>query len=779
MNIQSSVDITPTPRILRTLGDIPFEVWQCFAELMDNSFDAFSDAENKGISINTPRIDVYWSNDAVEPSQREIVIEDNCTGMSLDSLHNAAKAGYSSNDPIHNLGLFGMGFNISTARLGDETTFLSATRDSHEWVGITISFADLIKQQSFSAPVVRIPKNSSDEMGTRIHIRKLKEGIFSELRKKETSIRRRLQKIYTPILAKRKVSVFIQGKQLVPIPHCVWSNSRFVMRKNQRVNAVIPINRDLGEGLFDIQRNRYLSDDEASVLDQANLPSHIIRRSRRLKGWVGIQRFCDTTDFGIDFIRNGRKILVSDKSLFGYENPDTGAFVTEYPIELGTTVGGRIVGEINVDYLIPTYQKNGFDTTDKSWSLTREALRGAGPILPRSRSSLGYDGDNNSPIGKLVNAYRRNDPGTKNLSIPTGQAREFAKKFAAGDPEYETDEKWYKIAQEIDRAAEDGESYSPVNNGAAPSDDVESYLNPTSTTPENSSNHSPSTGQSVSHPQPVPISSTRDDLIMSSSKVENLSGTYAYAATSPGMEVTAWKTSEKIQHDGERVPYIVFQDGIEIDFFYDPTHPIIAEYPITAKQLLLLALAEKFNSREGVHLQKAYLGLVDNHLADERINYQILQERSTAILQSIRDKMPSIIGHRFAKAKEIIKEVEPEEEQMLNDMLQEAPDLLAHYQQNDDNGYKALAYVPDAAIRRLILKLPEEFLDGKVFSQPYSTINNIGSEQMSNRIRQNSVDKIVAYMSDVIAMRQGTRTPSKNELIRYSNTLTLLEGVLV
>lgn len=51
-----------------------------------------------------------------------------------------------------------MGFNISTARLGDETLFLSATPDSDEWVGIRINFEQLIKDQTFSAPIVREPK---------------------------------------------------------------------------------------------------------------------------------------------------------------------------------------------------------------------------------------------------------------------------------------------------------------------------------------------------------------------------------------------------------------------------------------------------------------------------------------------------------------------------------------------------------------------------------------------------------------------------------------------
>ena len=37
----NTLDITPTPRILRTLGEIPFQTWQCIPELVDNSIDAF------------------------------------------------------------------------------------------------------------------------------------------------------------------------------------------------------------------------------------------------------------------------------------------------------------------------------------------------------------------------------------------------------------------------------------------------------------------------------------------------------------------------------------------------------------------------------------------------------------------------------------------------------------------------------------------------------------------------------------------------------------------
>ena len=134
------VDITPTPRILRVLGEIPFSPWQCLAELIDNSIDAFLSCEEKGEAFGEQRINITWSNDSVAAAERTVEVTDNALGMSLSQMQNAVRAGYSSNDPINNLGLFGMGFNIATARLGDLTTVMTTRAGDAEWVGLTIDF---------------------------------------------------------------------------------------------------------------------------------------------------------------------------------------------------------------------------------------------------------------------------------------------------------------------------------------------------------------------------------------------------------------------------------------------------------------------------------------------------------------------------------------------------------------------------------------------------------------------------------------------------------------
>lgn len=257
----NTLDITPTPRILRTLGEIPFQTWQCIAELIDNSIDAFlSDAALEGYDR---RINVTWSSDSVGAANRTLEVSDNAAGMSIEQLQNAVRAGYTSNDPIGNLGLFGMGFNIATARLGEETIILSTRSGDPEWVGVKIDFQKLIDSKKFDAPIIRKPKADHEESGTKITISKLKTGILGELSNKESEIRQRLELIYTPLLSERDITITVKGKQLRAKNYCIWSESRYVRYNNQNVAARIMIDRCFGSALFDISRNCYLRPDEA------------------------------------------------------------------------------------------------------------------------------------------------------------------------------------------------------------------------------------------------------------------------------------------------------------------------------------------------------------------------------------------------------------------------------------------------------------------------------------------------------------------------------------
>src|SRR6266545_84363 len=95
--VLEEVDLTPSPRLLEVLGDIPYKPWQCLAELIDNSFDDFLGDPDRDpgdppeVRDTLPKPMTAAAEDAL------VCVADNGRGMSLGELENALKAGYSSN----------------------------------------------------------------------------------------------------------------------------------------------------------------------------------------------------------------------------------------------------------------------------------------------------------------------------------------------------------------------------------------------------------------------------------------------------------------------------------------------------------------------------------------------------------------------------------------------------------------------------------------------------------------------------------------------------------
>ncbi|HNO66151.1 MAG TPA: ATP-binding protein, partial [Tepidiformaceae bacterium] len=160
---QPTFDITPSPKVLKLLGNIEYAPWQCLAELIDNSVDAFVSAYDSQAGFLYPEVAVSFpTRSRLSDPDASIVVQDNGPGMTSESLEKAVKAGYSGNDPISKLGLFGMGFNIATARLGRRTEVWTTQRDDDLWTGVAIDFDDLMTRQSFQAPRLTKPKSVAE-----------------------------------------------------------------------------------------------------------------------------------------------------------------------------------------------------------------------------------------------------------------------------------------------------------------------------------------------------------------------------------------------------------------------------------------------------------------------------------------------------------------------------------------------------------------------------------------------------------------------------------------
>lgn len=783
-----TLDITPSPRILRTLGEIPFEAWQCIAELIDNSIDAFN--SNRKADDTEKRVVVKWSKDSVAENKRTLEVRDNACGMTITQLQNAVRAGYSSNDPINNLGLFGMGFNIATARLGDYTEILTTRAGDDKWMGVRIDFDALTKLKRFDVPVIAQEKDDVQEHGTIIRISRLKKGIRDTLSNKANEIRRILQTVYSPLLRQSEIDILVGGIKLIPKEPCVWGAERYVVYNNNPVPAYREIDYSFGSSYFDVEKNKYLSDDEIDELNElieqgAPKPDNIVVRDKRVTGWVGIQRFANPNNFGIDLVRNGRKIRVQEKCFFYYDNPWENTRELQYPVELGSTVGGRIIGELNVDFLLPTYQKNDFDRTDRSWKMLVEFLCGTGPFLPRARKALGFTEPVEAPIALLANAYRRCDAGTKCLFIPANISKQFLSEFERGNEKYIKDDLWFQAAREADQKRNTGGASIAVDTGNKPTDDVDSYFDDdddddkkTSTTGTLPTGKGAGATGSTQGVQPKKQTSSLEDLLKHSVEVASLSGSYTYGQVAPFNVVVYELKQGDILVDSESKPCFFENKAINCTYIYNPRHVVFTQYPILPKTLLLQYLSERIKVRDsGNHsdIVEVYVNLMQSAMSEARIDRVALQERAESVFSEIKNKVMDALSGKKKEVIDCIYESSGEVEEILNSIF-DNPDLMDSFTQREEEGYEALAYAPTRTLLRLVDRYPSDLFDGKVFKNRYSLLV-LPDQKAADRVREETKDRILSYLKDALRVQNASNI-SKNELTRSAISIQSLEDSL-
>jgi len=412
MSDNRSFNLQPSPRILPMLGEIDLPQWRCLAELIDNSIDGFLSEGRANAPHGDARIEVAL------PTQNDrrsrISVSDNGPGMTAEDLEHAVRAGWSGRDAISSLGLFGMGFNIATARLGTLTTVWTSQAGSEEEYGLRIDFGDLRKQGHFRTPRLSRPKGDPDMSGTTVTIEKLKPEQRSWFSKSVNrgAVRKRLATTYAAMLRDGGVPIrfdlWLNTRRVLAAGHCVWNEDRFVdTPRHGQVYAVQKIDRSLPDRPFCAACWQWLSAADA-VCPACGGADNVVQRERRVHGWIGLQRYLSATEYGLDFIRNGRKIEIGNRDLFTWHDAENGTTEPEYPID-DPRQRGRFVGEIHLDHARVTYMKDRFDRTDPAWADMVGIVRGQGPLQPQKAANLGFT-SNESPLFRLYQAFRRSSP---------------------------------------------------------------------------------------------------------------------------------------------------------------------------------------------------------------------------------------------------------------------------------------------------------------------------------------------------------------------------------
>ncbi|WP_436496162.1 ATP-binding protein [Actinokineospora sp. HUAS TT18] len=729
------VDLTPSPQLLEALGDIPYKPWQCLAELIDNSFDDFladpDPGERQEVWITLPKASDY---DPV------VSLQDNGRGMSPEMLQNALKAGYSGKRRYGSLGLFGMGFNIATARLGNQTEVRTTRAGDADWLVVEIDLRRLQQNDTFRTPLRREPKLDLTEHGTEVIVRRLRAEIADDLKKthRHTQIRGDLGRVYSYLLrgaspipgvpdgpmAGRGFRLKVNGKTVSPRLPCVWSSSRTVTKQGREIPAVKSVDIRMAAALACMKCGHWQNPD--LDLDRcAQCDSDDMRLSeRRIHGWFGVQRYLDETDYGIDFLRNGRKIRTGDRSLFVWENPDDGSQYPEYPVDIPATQG-RIVGEIHLDHVPVGYQKTDFNRESRDWRQAVIALRGEGPMRPKKAAAAGYP-LNSSPLGEIFKGYQENRPGAESLTPGNGRTaihdatREWGGKFHSGKyPEFLSDEIWYQAVLAHDEARENG---GTLARSKAPDESGDSLAGRTGLSPTTGIQPDRATPLSPSAPPPArEIMETEDERFeryrADARQVVDLTG----EVTLPRLGrrfVTVFDTRTPLLDDqAQQVPSLTRMGrGVNLEVFVNGEHPVFREYGRDPRDYALMEIAQTLLAfaPDGQKIT-AVTAEVTRQFPDQRVTESALRDRADSLLGRVRELMAPIVGPMAGELWEAL----PDEVRQRAERDAGRSNAALDWPTVLKNG-AFVAHLDAAGIAAVVRAHPSRFLDGAVFRTSWS-----------------------------------------------------------
>jgi hypothetical protein len=791
-------DLTPDPKVLIALTHTPMLPLDALCELIDNSIDAFHAAELQGAPVEHPLVAIELpSASEVRDYEGVVGVRDNGPGLNEVMAERAIRAGYSGNNPYDSLGLFGMGFNISTGKLGRATTFLTAQRDSESAISITMDLDAIRRSGSYRVPFTRPIKPATFVSGTLVEVRgwwpegNPNNGFIKKLvQYGMPTIRRELGRRYASILMSRRVRISVNGELCQPFEHCVWGDHRFVERKGLgQVPAVYRFNEVVGAQKRCGSCTALISPSQNSC--PACQCGALRTVEERVSGWVGIQRYDDATDFGIDLIRRGRAIRVAEKAAFFEYVDEFKKTIRDYPID---GISGRIVGEVHLDHVPVDFLKQDFQRSSPEWQRAMVCLRGESSLQP---TQPGAD-TNTSPVYKLYQGYRRvrrygradmymgywapveNEP--KRISRDVEQ--EYLTKFRNRLPGFYEDTEWWKLVEQADqRPVEElvdctecgaqnlrGHDMCQVcghilvskqcinpecgrlvaksaevcpHCGRSQIPDIQTPWHCLVCRARNQADVAVCTGCGQSRGTENPIS--REFLVVHSNKDDELSiaglsialadGTYSAA-----IEVDTYVTTEPIRPLGGdvRIPSVV-HNADRFEVFLDKTHEVYTRLGVRPEATVAGDAALYLYD---THRRLATMAYVGKHSLSN-LTFAVLKARwgdtigdtpervkeaASGFLDMVRERLPSLLE---AKAPELFEELTEEQKRnLVYNIMNHGRDVGNIGSYIRDGTY--LLSIDDETVVRAIKAYPECFFDGLLWSDPYAKIEGISDSLLAD-----------------------------------------------
>ena len=782
-------DLTPDPKVLIALTHTPMQPMDALCELIDNALDSFKAAALQGspvkhqlVIINLPRQSELCSGVGC------IQIRDNGSGLNHEQAEKALRVGFSGNNPYDSLGLFGMGFNISTGKLARITRFMTARLENERAIEITVDLEAIKESRSFKVPVNEVAKPTDFERGTLVEISgwwpegNPNSGFIRKLVQYGTpKIRDEIGRRYATILREGRVQIVINDIACQPFEHCVWADSRFVERRGSgKVPAIFRFDELIGTQL---RCTACAALVESGLNNCKACGSSCLRTvEERVRGWVGIQRFDDATDFGIDLIRNGRAIRIGEKAAFFEFTDEFKRTFKDYPID---STFGRIVGEVHLNHVPVDFLKQDFQRSSPEWLRAISYLRGDSSLQPMQPGAE----KNQSPVFKLYQGYRRvrtfgradlymgvwDDSADGPRRISRDVEREYAEKFKQKLPGFYDDAEWWKLVEQADKRPRDelvecpecsaqnlkghdtcvscgqvliGKAcINPECNKIIPQSAASCQHCGQSQIPEIEQPWTCEVCGAANKPDFSSCSEctsikgtlnplSREFLLANASKADDLSipactVQLADESNSSPLDVKTFVTRQPIQPKlrGEQIPLFAIKSPESVELFVDLNHILFKSFRVRPEQMIAAEVALVLfdaNRRLSGHKNQGIHTL-------STLEWQILQKRWGGVLEDsaakvkndiqaffegLRERLPDILR---AKAGDIYDDLNDRQQKlMVDNVLGRGIDVKKLSEMCSTGQY--LLYVDETTIVELFKKYASNFFDEKFWSVSFNQV---------------------------------------------------------
>ncbi|MBL7074670.1 ATP-binding protein [candidate division KSB1 bacterium] len=841
-----TINITPNPRILEVITHNPMPPINAICELIDNSVDGFSEAKEEGLEIKNPTIDITL------PTRREIdeeigrvIIRDNGPGLSKEEANDAVRAGFSGHEAIGKLGLFGMGFNISTGKLGKKTVFRTARKEDKNLFCITINLPELVKGGTFDVPVEECPKAYEEYTGVEVEISDwweegtqnygfIKKLVNIGIPKLTKQIGRR----YSTLLRK-KLNINVNSRECPVFHHCVWGANRFVERIG---HGRIPARFDFHEILRTEKRCYTCSSLVPLHMDECEhcgKAGKVKTRECLIKGFVGIQRFDDQNKYGIDFIRNGRAILIEEKEAVFYWTPEaTGEKIKEYVVD---GIHGRIVGEVHIDHVPTDFTKTDFQSTSPEWIEIIKFLRGDSSLLPETQRSYN-EPENKSPIYKLFQGYRRvRKPGRSDMYLgywdeskggPSRISREVEKelyeKFEKNEPGYgpKDDSGWWALVERADiRPAPEMKECPNCGMQCLKNEEQchcghifiakkciecgQDIALSAPTCPNCGKNQVPEeerewTCNSCLRRNPPDAFKCRrcglprgvedtfkfEYLKENSTMVGDLSSESLSIKLPDGISMSSLQLKAYYVNNGLvlqrgefRLPAVVHCTANEMHVFLDQTHPIYNRYQDRPEDIISIEVAkwiwQSYQGRITDESRQLWSHSNLYYLIHSEVWRKRVELDSEEVSREVKEffrQMGDALPSLFGRTSQSIYEnMDDKEQSCVIDQLHK--NNLLHRKDELTKSGEYLRYLPDNMIVTLFRNYPDKFFDGKYWEELYEKLD-VPDPQTLQKIKKEIVGKYQRCLEDMLAFSE-YRNPDINYIRKINQTLRMVTDRLV